>query len=166
MPTKGQILLRGGLIATSAILIFVLGVAFGVHQTYPGRDKQLDVAAVYGLRLLGLELKDYSNGHEGKLPATLTEMHRPALDKTGTDPLDFRDPLSQIEFKYVGGGRLWDDLGGDGILAYTSNHVGDEHQYALFSGGYVIRLSNSQITRELAKIAMEQIPGSTQGANR
>jgi hypothetical protein len=142
MSSDSKNIVRLAMITVSAAMIFLLGMALGRHQTEPNRAIRTDVAAVYALRFLGLELKDYARDHAGKLPATLAEVQPPLFD-----------PFTQTEFKYVGSGRLWHDLGGDCVLAYTSDDAGDEHQYALFSGGYASRLSKDQLSEELRKLS-------------
>src|SRR5207244_3702905 len=108
--------------------------------------------AIYALRLLGVELKEYSKNHEGRLPATLAEIRLPVGDIVVTDSTYMSDPFSQTEFKYVGSGRTWNDFGGNGVLAYTSDREG-EQQCALFSSGYAMWLRQAQLSDELRKLS-------------
>src|SRR5207244_8574917 len=52
----------------------------------------------------------------------------PVGDIVVTDSTYTSDPFSQTEFKYVGSGRTWNDFGGNGVLAYTSDREGEQQR--------------------------------------
>lgn len=123
----------------------VFGFVAGVTLTLPARHKVTDLNAVSRLRLISSALKHYAAQHEDHLPASLNDL-------TKSIDTDVVDPLSGDEFQYIGAGRTWGDLAGDGVIAYTDNRTAD-YQYAFLSSGDVIRVSNTNLTEKLKKVS-------------
>jgi hypothetical protein len=127
----------------AVLAAFVLIVFFGASLFLPAlssaKKKAQNVTAMNNLKQIGLATQIAAEENDGKLPASLDVLTNQLVsDKILTDP------DSGEKFIYVAGGKKWDDLSSNSVLAYSPENKNG--RVVLFADGEVERLNDAQFS--------------------
>ncbi|HUJ70987.1 MAG TPA: hypothetical protein VLZ30_02005, partial [Verrucomicrobiae bacterium] len=153
---------RGWRGAITVMVVFALvGVlaAMLLPALNQSREKARRASSMSNLRQVGLSLSMFADQHGGQMPNSLDEL---VGNMAGNDRI-LRDVETGDRFVYLGAGRKWQDLGGDGVVAYSPTDLGGQGRNVLYSDGHVSFQSEASFNELLQRTTAEVANGAVSG---